>query len=212
MQDGLKTGLIALLLLGGCASAPKLDASQCAAIDWRALGERDGAAGQAMTALNDEITQCKPFGIAPDMTAYEAGRAEGLKAYCRPQVILDAAIQNVGDPFVCVPMTDTVRAAFDKGRETRAAVQRYQQVKQQYDKLLSARQQINQQGAELAQRYNQAGDETTRQQIAARIGQLREQLKTVEAELEKAAPVMQAEEARYKSAVQSYEAFKAGLN
>ncbi len=212
MRSVLCSTVAACLALGGCASAPKLDAEQCAAIDWRALGERDGRAGLAMTALNDEITQCKPFAITPDMAAYEAGRDTGLQAYCQPGVIIDAAIRNAGDPFVCEPMSEQVRAAFEQGRETRAAVQRYQQVKQQYEQLLSAKDQINSEGAQLTQRYNQTSDQAARSQIADRIDQLRQQLVQVEEELAKAAPVMQAETTRYERAVQSYETFKAGLN
>lgn len=204
-------GLLGAIVLAGCASAPTLSAEQCSAMDWRALGEADGKNGQPMTALNDEIQLCAPHGIEPDLDTYKAGRAAGLVTYCAPVTLLDATIQAAGDPFVCEPFSDKQKTAFDRGREIRSAVARYQGLKQQYDQLVQRKAEINQEGARLTQAYNQTGDANQRQQIAAQITTLRQQLAAVDAEIAKADPVMKTEETTYQSTVKSYEALKASL-
>lgn len=196
------------MALAGCASAP-LNAEQCASINWYQLGLADGQQGQAMTALNDEITQCRPFDIAPDMTAYNRGREEGLQSYCRPAVLLEATVQSVGDPFVCEPFSSEQTEAFELGRETREAVARWQSIQQQYQQLVETRDQINAEGSRLAQQYEQTADEQLRQQIAARLNYLAGQRDAVEQQIAEAQPVMQQEQALYQGAVQRYEAFQA---
>ena len=211
MTKAIIIGAISALVLAGCASAPKLSADQCTAMNWHELGKKDGLAGQSMTALNDEIMLCKEHGISVDLDTYKQGRAEGLKTYCAPPALLEATLQNVGDPYSCEPFTQSMRKTVDKGVETRNAVLRYQNLKQQFDKLTQQKQQINQEGSRLQQQYNQTKDEATRQQIAQRLNTLQQQLQQVDAELVKANPIMQTEEQKYQSAVQSYETYKAGL-
>jgi hypothetical protein len=201
----------AALVLTSCASAPKMSAEQCSSMDWGALGKKDGETGQNMTALNDEITMCAAHGIKPDMDAYNAGRNEGLKSYCKPVTLLDATIQGVGDPYSCEPLSADQKKSFETGRETRAAVAKYQQLKQQYDQLIQQRQRINQEGAQLTQQYNQTTDETARQQIAQRINYLRQALAQTEEKIKQADPVMKTETATYETAVKKYEAYKATL-
>lgn len=204
-------GALAAAGLAACASSPSLSADQCASMDWRALGLRDGRAGQSMTALNDEIRLCEPYGIAPDLDLYKAGRDEGLAAYCQPAAILDAAVQGGADPYVCEPVTDEIKTAFDTGRETRAAAVRYQQVRRQYEQLGQAREAINREGAELSQALQTASDPAVRERIAARLGYLQGRREAVDARLREAGPVMEKETATYEAAVKRYESFKAGL-
>ena len=211
MSKRLMMGATSALMLGACASTPTLTAEQCASGDWFALGKADGAAGQSMTAINDEFYQCKPHGIEPDMDAYKAGRAEGLQTYCVPTSLLESSLKLQGDPFSCDPMTPEMTTAFETGRDTRIAVQRYQRYKQQYDQLTQQKEQINQEGARLSQQYNQTTDENLKRQIATRLNQLTEQLKAVEAEIVKADPVMQEEDQKYQTAVQTYETYQTGL-
>lgn len=204
--------LTACLMMAACASSgPKYSAEQCTAMDWYAVGLEDGKRGENPTALNDEISQCGAFGVSVDKDKYNQGRAEGLKTYCQPGVLVDATVQGIGDPFSCEPFTDVQKSAFETGRDTRAAVARYQQYKAQYDQLLQAKQQINEEGRQLTARYQQTADEATKAQIAQRINYLKEQLQLVNQKLAEADPAMKTEEATYQQAVKSYEAFKAGL-
>lgn len=210
----LTTGftLGACLMMAACASSgPKYSAEQCAGADWYAMGMADGKKGENLTALNDEITQCNAFGVDVDKVKYTAGRTEGLTSYCQPGVLIDATVQGVGDPFSCEPFSDVQKSAFETGRDTKAAVARYQQFKAQYDQLLQAKEQINKEGNQLTARYQQTEDEATRSQISQRIKYLREQLQLVNTKLQEADPTMKTEEATYQGAVKTYEAFKSGL-
>ncbi|MEO0467027.1 MAG: DUF2799 domain-containing protein [Pseudomonadota bacterium] len=195
----------------GCASGPSYTAEQCSAMDWYGLGVQDGRNGQPMTALNDEIMGCREFGVEADLDAYRSGRDQGLTAYCVAPVLLDASVQGVGDPFVCEPFSEELRLAFETGRDTRTAVQRWQGLKQQYDQLIAQRDQINAEGSQLSERYRQTADEATRAQIAARLDYLRQQLSAVEAQIDEASPIVAREEAEYQSAVATYERVKAGF-
>jgi hypothetical protein len=203
--------VLCLGALAACASQPKLSQEQCASADWQAIGYQDGQAGQAMTALNDEIIACKAYGIEPDLEAYAAGRSEGLALYCRPEVVLDATIQGVGDPFVCEPFDDQLRTAFDMGRETRAAAQRWQQVQGQYQQLVEQRDAINREGARLTQVFEAESDPDVRQQVAQRITELGRQRNALDSQIAEADPIYRQEEARYQRAVRAYERYKNGL-
>lgn len=202
---------VCALVLAGCASQPKLTAEQCAAFDWRALGQRDGQAGQAMTALNDEIIACKEYGIEPDLAAYNAGREKGLASYCLPATLLEASVHAVGDPFVCEPLDVTQRAAFDMGRDTRAAAQRWQQVQAQYKQLTDRRAAIDAEGARLIQAYNAQTEPAVRTQIAQSITRLSEQRNAVDADIARANPVMRQEQALYDNAVAAFERMRLNL-
>ncbi|MEO0817096.1 MAG: DUF2799 domain-containing protein [Pseudomonadota bacterium] len=202
---------LAALTLAGCASQPRLSAEQCASADWRALGFNDGQSGQAMTALNDEIIACKEHGIEPDLEAYTAGREKGLATYCQPATLLEASLQSVGDPFVCEPMDTAQRSAFEMGRDTRAAAQRWQQMQTQYKQLTDQRDAINAEGARLSQAFNAEREPAARSQIAQRITELGERRNAVDAEIARADPVMREEQAKYDTAINAYERMRLNL-
>lgn len=75
------TGILALLLLSGCAS---MSGEECAMSDWHTVGFEDGSRGYAADRLGDHRKACAKHGVAPDLRAYQAGRAEGLEEYCQP--------------------------------------------------------------------------------------------------------------------------------
>lgn len=68
--------------LAGCASMSK---DECLTVDWRTVGYEDGAAGRGGEAIGRHRKACADHGVAPDLRAYQAGRAEGLQEYCQPQ-------------------------------------------------------------------------------------------------------------------------------
>lgn len=70
------------LNLAGCASMSK---DECRVVDWRTVGYEDGAAGRASDTIGRYRKACASVGVAPDLDAYRAGRAEGLREYCRPE-------------------------------------------------------------------------------------------------------------------------------
>ena len=167
------------LALASCASGgPNISPEQCAAADWYQVGVEHGKVGANITEINPVMSACETSANPVDIDSYKLGRTVGLKSYCTPLTVLDAAAQGTGDPFQCDPMTETLRASIDKGTETRNAVARYQQYKQQYDaavqqrnQAIEQRNQINQEGSQLQQLLPRATDTTspTRTEIQQRL-------------------------------------------
>ena len=60
-----------------------MSAEQCAVLDWRLVGERDGAAGRVKNA-NIYGRSCLDYGIRPDYSAYAEGYERGVTDYCTP--------------------------------------------------------------------------------------------------------------------------------
>ena len=73
--------IISLLVLSGCAS---MSADECVMSDWHTIGFEDGARGYTAEQLGNRRKACAKHGVAPDFAAYQAGREEGLRQYCRP--------------------------------------------------------------------------------------------------------------------------------
>lgn len=73
--------VIAILGLSGCAT---MNANECAVSDWRTIGFEDGAQGFTAERLGRHRKACAKHGVAPDLTAYQRGRDQGLRQYCQP--------------------------------------------------------------------------------------------------------------------------------
>ncbi|MCJ7558044.1 MAG: DUF2799 domain-containing protein, partial [Gammaproteobacteria bacterium] len=76
--------LLALLALGtlpGCAS---MSQDECKLADWYTVGFEDGSRGAGADRIGHHRQACAEHGVAPDLQAYQAGRAEGLREFCRP--------------------------------------------------------------------------------------------------------------------------------
>ena len=71
-----------LLLLSGCAS--KMSKDECRTVDWRTVGYEDGVAGQPGDRIGQHRRDCAEHGVTPNLDAYLAGRAAGLREYCQP--------------------------------------------------------------------------------------------------------------------------------
>lgn len=84
----IRSLLLALLLLpmlgvlGGCAA---MSEEECQMSDWRTVGYEDGLMGRSGAAIGTYRKACAKAGVTPDLDAYQAGRAEGLRQFCRPQ-------------------------------------------------------------------------------------------------------------------------------
>ena len=74
--------LAAALGLGACAS---LTEEQCLNGDWSGIGYQDGLRGYPQSRIGDHREACAKVGVSPDIQAWLAGRAEGLKRYCTPE-------------------------------------------------------------------------------------------------------------------------------
>lgn len=72
----------ALSVLGGCAA---MSEEECQMSDWRTVGYEDGLMGRSGAAIGTYRKACAKAGVTPDFDAYQAGRSEGLREFCRPQ-------------------------------------------------------------------------------------------------------------------------------
>lgn len=105
---------VLLLLAQGCAT---LDRDQCQVADWRLIGYQDGVQGKPAGIIGTYREDCAKHGITPDLTAWQAGRAEGLQEYCTPANAFRIGRTGKGYPTVCPePATAGMKSAYDDGR------------------------------------------------------------------------------------------------
>ena len=117
MRSAWSMAALALAALGlqGCASMNK---DECLAVDWRTVGYEDGAAGRPAERIADHRRACARYGVAPDLNAYQAGRDQGLREFCRP--LNGYRLGEHGGSYggVCPADLDPdFVAAYDSGRE-----------------------------------------------------------------------------------------------
>ncbi len=74
---------VASLVIGlsGCAS---MNADECVASDWFAIGHEDGSRGYTSDRFGKYRTACAKHGVSPDFQAYQNGREQGLVEFCQP--------------------------------------------------------------------------------------------------------------------------------
>lgn len=74
---------VASLVIGlsGCAS---MNADECMASDWFAIGHEDGSRGYTSDQLGNYRKACAKHGVSPDFSAYQSGRDQGLVEFCQP--------------------------------------------------------------------------------------------------------------------------------
>lgn len=105
---------LALLALGGCAS---MSAEECQMSDWRTVGYEDGLMGRSGAAIGNYRKACAKAGVAPDLAEYQAGRAQGLEEFCRPQNGYNLGERGGNYQGVCpVHAEPAFLAAYEDGR------------------------------------------------------------------------------------------------
>ena len=111
--------LAALLLpmlgvLGGCAA---MSEEECQMSDWRTVGYEDGLMGRSGTAIGTYRKACAKAGVTPDLDEYQAGRAEGLVEFCRPQNGYALGERGGSYAGVCPTQVEPAfLAAYEEGR------------------------------------------------------------------------------------------------
>jgi hypothetical protein len=103
-----------LVALTGCAP---LSEDECLAGDWRGIGFSDGAKGRAPDFIDRHRDACAKVGVTPDVTAWLAGRKEGLARYCTPASAYaqGRAGRNIA-PYCSSDELAVMRPAHDRGR------------------------------------------------------------------------------------------------
>lgn len=112
------------LLAAGCSTAT-LTKDECRTVDWRTVGYEDGVAGRSGERIGQHRKACAEYGIAPDLEAYRAGRADGLREFCQPHNAYRAGVN--GTPYYdsCPPdLAPAFVEAYDSGRQLYIRTQR----------------------------------------------------------------------------------------
>lgn len=122
---------ILLLAISGCAT---MDREECLTVDWRTVGFEDGAAGYASDRIGQHRKACAEYGVTPDLTAYQEGRAEGLREYCVPANGFRIGSQGGSYGGICPSDLDPAFAdAYQSGRQLYTLESRLSNVSYQLD-------------------------------------------------------------------------------
>jgi hypothetical protein len=117
------TAMTLIALVAACSSSMSKD--ECRTVDWRTVGYEDGVAGRASDRIGDHRRACAEYGVSPDLTAYQAGRTQGLREYCQPHNGYRYGAQ--GRPYYGACPADLALAfteAYDAGHELYVREQR----------------------------------------------------------------------------------------
>jgi hypothetical protein len=95
--------LVALGLLAGCAT---MTPQECKGADWRAIGLRDGQAGETMDMMDRRNKDCAEAGVAVNTPIYVEGRNQGLAQYCQLGKAAQLGLDGHSYHGVCSPAID----------------------------------------------------------------------------------------------------------
>ena len=116
------TVVVFVVALSGCASMSK---EECRYVDWRTVGYEDGAAGRPASRLGDHRRACADHGVAPDLAAYEAGRAAGMREFCQAHNGYRVGASGQVDYGTCpADLAPAFERGYDQGRELYVREQR----------------------------------------------------------------------------------------
>lgn len=107
--------LAGLALLAGCSS---MSANQCMATDWRTVGYEDGVVGYSGDRVGQYRKACTKHGVTPDLNAYQSGRDQGLRDFCKPLNGFRTGARGRGYNGVCPADLDAdFLEAYESGRQ-----------------------------------------------------------------------------------------------
>jgi len=110
------TLLSAVTVLASCSAT--MSKEECRAVDWRTIGYEDGVAGYSGERIGQHRKACAEYGVTPDLNAYRAGRAEGLREYCQPHNGYRAGVSGAPYYDSCpAELAPAFVAAYQSGRE-----------------------------------------------------------------------------------------------
>lgn len=112
---------LAVLIPAGCTRVPVQEPAEvCPAADWHEYGRNDGLLGVSAEARIELFAECRALGHPPDLDAYQAGRAEGLREYCTVENGYQVARQGRSYRDVCPPELETgFLQGYEQGRKDR---------------------------------------------------------------------------------------------
>lgn len=93
-----------------------MNKDECRTVDWRTIGYEDGVAGRSGQQIGQHRRACAEYGVTPDLEAYRAGRAEGLREYCQPHIGYRAGVTGAVYYDVCpADLAPAFVAAYESG-------------------------------------------------------------------------------------------------
>ncbi len=99
--------LTMMVVLLGLASCNSLSKEECAAADWRVIGDTDGAAGyNPQERFAAHTKSCARIKLVPDQTKWYEGYQTGIVRYCTPLSGLTHGEAGDGYHNVCSPQTE----------------------------------------------------------------------------------------------------------
>ena len=107
--------VILVIGLSGCAS---MNADECGANDWFAIGHEDGSRGYTSDRFGNYRKACAKHGVSPDFQAYQSGRDQGLEEFCQPGRGYNLGVNGGQYRGVCsVEMEASFLEAYRAGRK-----------------------------------------------------------------------------------------------
>ncbi|HSW32509.1 MAG TPA: DUF2799 domain-containing protein [Steroidobacteraceae bacterium] len=107
---------VGTLLLAACSTTMNKD--ECRSADWRTIGYEDGVAGHSGERIGQHRKACAEHGVTPDLGAYQAGRAAGLREFCQPHNGYRAGAGGTAYYDNCpADLAPAFVAAYESGRE-----------------------------------------------------------------------------------------------
>ena len=76
--------LVVVILVTGLSGCASMNADECVANDWFAIGHEDGSRGYTSDRFGNYRKACTKHGVTPDFQAYQSGRDQGLVEFCQP--------------------------------------------------------------------------------------------------------------------------------
>ena len=123
-------------VLSGCES---MNPSECATANWRERGVQDGNRGSTDRAA-DYHESCSKTGVRVDVDSYRAGRAAGLKSYCRLGNAINEGQAGRSYNDVCPALQGqnfkTVHAIAYREQDARKTLARLQNEQKQWEQEL----------------------------------------------------------------------------
>ncbi len=107
---------VSLLALAACSATMSKD--ECRTVDWRTIGYEDGVAGRSGEQIGLHRKACAEYGVTPDLNAYRAGRAEGLREFCHPHNGYRAGVNGAAYYDGCpAELAPPFEEAYEAGRQ-----------------------------------------------------------------------------------------------
>ncbi len=152
----------ALLTLAGCQT---MSPTECKIANWQQMGQQDGSAGRS-EQIAQRVDSCSEQNVAVATNAvsqYRQGYQQGLKYYCTPAQVLDAALTGSSNISICPLATQAaLKPAARLGsrvHETREAVERLDHEQQKIERELAQKDTSDARRIEIRRRLRELDDE-----------------------------------------------------